>query len=239
MAEVVEYSKFAREIWNELKESYGKADGVRVFELKKELAHIFQGSLNITSYFNKIKQLWDEIASISAGRTRVCSCRAKSAEDEEHRAYQFLMGLNNTYVQTRSNILMMKPLPSVGAMYSILLSDEKQRNVSAATQFPSTSAFFNVGVSRQSFPSKVNFESSKPNVTCKYYKKPRHTIEKCYKLHGYPPSFKFTKTPNIRKTVAHVEFTNHPESGTSDISTEHGTLPQSEDMSAILGLTKD
>ncbi|XP_019256390.1 PREDICTED: uncharacterized protein LOC109234787 [Nicotiana attenuata] len=206
----VEYSEFARQIWNELEERYGKADG-----------------------------LWDEIASISTGRTRVCSCGAKSAEDEEQRAYQFLMGLNDTYVQTRSNILMMKPLPSVGAVYSILLSDETQSNVSAATQFPSTSASFNVGVSRQSYPSKVNFESSKPNVTCKYCKKPGHTIEKCYKVHGYPPNFKFTKTPNIRKTAAHVELTNHPESGTGDIPAEHGTLPQSEDMSAIPGLTKD
>lgn len=134
---------------------------------------------------------------------------------------------------------MMKPLPSVGAVYSILLSDEKQRNVSAATQFPSTSASFNVRESRQSYPSKVNFESSKPNVTCKYCKKPGHTIEKFYKLRGYPPSFKFTKTPNIRKTAAHVELTNHPESRTGDIPTEHGTLPQSEDMSAIPGFTKD
>ncbi|XP_019223692.1 PREDICTED: uncharacterized protein LOC109205435 [Nicotiana attenuata] len=174
-----EYSEFARKIWNKLEERYGKADGVRVFELKKELAHISRGSLDIASYFNKIKQLWDEIASISAGRTRVCSCGAKSAEDEEQRAYQ------------------------------------------------------------QSYPSKVNFESSKPNVTCKYCKKPGHTTEKCYKLHGYPPSFKFTKTPNIRKTAAHVELTNHPEFGTGDIPTEHGTLPQSEDMSAIAGLTKD
>ncbi|XP_070022698.1 uncharacterized protein [Nicotiana sylvestris] len=187
----VEYSEFAREIWNELEKRYGKADGVRVFELKKE----------------------------------VCSCGAKSAEDEEHRAYQFLMGLNDTYVQIRSNILMMKPLPLVGAVYSILLSDEKQMNVSTGIQFPSISASFNVGLSRQGYPSKVNFESSKPNVTCKYYKKPSHTIDECYKLHGYPPSLKFTKTPNLRKTDAHVELINHPESRTGDISTKDGTLP--------------
>ncbi|XP_019238797.1 PREDICTED: uncharacterized protein LOC109218859 [Nicotiana attenuata] len=78
----VEYSEFAREIWNELEERYGMADGARVFELKKE----------------------------------VCSCGAKSAEDEEQRAYRFLMGLNDTYIQTRGNILMMKTLSSVGAV---------------------------------------------------------------------------------------------------------------------------
>lgn len=57
--------------------------------MKKELAHISQGSLNIASYFNKIKPLWDEISSICAGRARVCTCGAKLAEDEEQSAYQF------------------------------------------------------------------------------------------------------------------------------------------------------
>ncbi|XP_019224164.1 PREDICTED: uncharacterized protein LOC109205863 [Nicotiana attenuata] len=79
IARSVEYSEFAKDIWNELEEQYGKADGARVFELKKELAHISQGSLDIASYFNKIKQLWDEISSISAGRVKVCTCGGKSA----------------------------------------------------------------------------------------------------------------------------------------------------------------
>ncbi|XP_070050093.1 uncharacterized protein [Nicotiana tomentosiformis] len=107
----------------ELDERYGKADGARVFELKKELAHISQGSLDITSYFNKIKQLWDEIASY---KVIVCTCGGKAVEDEEQKVYQFLMGLNDTYMQTRSTILMMKPLPFVGNVYNILLSNEKQ-----------------------------------------------------------------------------------------------------------------
>nr|XP_033509294.1 uncharacterized protein LOC117274188 [Nicotiana tomentosiformis] len=76
----VEYSEYAKDIWCELEERYGKADGARVFELKKELTHISQGSLDIASYFNKIKQLWDEITSYKA---RVCTCGGKATEDEE------------------------------------------------------------------------------------------------------------------------------------------------------------
>lgn len=38
---------------SELEERYGKADGARLFELRKELAHISQGSLDISFYFNK------------------------------------------------------------------------------------------------------------------------------------------------------------------------------------------
>ncbi|XP_019238249.1 PREDICTED: uncharacterized protein LOC109218341 [Nicotiana attenuata] len=59
IARSVEYSELANDIWSELEERYGQADAARVFELKKELAHISQGSLDIASYFSKIKQLWE------------------------------------------------------------------------------------------------------------------------------------------------------------------------------------
>nr|XP_016458147.1 PREDICTED: uncharacterized protein LOC107781862 [Nicotiana tabacum] len=90
-------------------------------------------------------------------------------------------------------------------VYSILLSDEKQRQVSTSPQFLPSSASFNAGVSKKVYPYRVNFDSSKP-PTCKYCKKPGHTIDKCYKLHGYPPNFKFTKGTASRKTAAHVEL---------------------------------
>ncbi|XP_059315503.1 uncharacterized protein LOC132066145 [Lycium ferocissimum] len=42
----VVYSEFAKDIWRELEARYGKADGARVFELKKALAHISQASFH-------------------------------------------------------------------------------------------------------------------------------------------------------------------------------------------------
>ncbi|XP_019235890.1 PREDICTED: uncharacterized protein LOC109216210 [Nicotiana attenuata] len=214
----VEYSKFAKDIWTELEERYGKADGARIFELKKELAHISQGSMDIASYFNKVKQLWDEIASLSTGRVRMCTCGGKAAEDEEQKVYQFLMGLNDTYVQTRSNIIMMKPLPSIGNVYGILLSDEKQRQVSAGTQFASNSASFSAGVSRPPVSPKVNFEPQRSStsfkgsfephrsvIVYKYCKKSGHSIDRCYKLHGFPPNFKPNRSPSPRRSAAYAE----------------------------------
>ncbi|XP_009629312.1 uncharacterized protein [Nicotiana tomentosiformis] len=117
------------------------------------------------------------------------------------------MGLNEVYVGVRSNILMIQPLSSLDTVYNILLQDEKQRQVVPNTQFNSESASFNANSNINRFPSqlsstkqytqRVNFDSSnqKSNTTlsCKYCKKPGHTIEKCYKLHGFPPNFKFTK----------------------------------------------
>nr|XP_009804044.1 PREDICTED: uncharacterized protein LOC104249333 [Nicotiana sylvestris]XP_016468657.1 PREDICTED: uncharacterized protein LOC107791162 [Nicotiana tabacum] len=160
----VEYSESAKEIWCELEERYGKADGARI---------------------------------------RVCTCGGKAAEDEEQKVYQFLMGLNDTYMQTHNNILMMKPLPSVG---------------------------------NPPFPSKVSFDGTRNSLICKYCKKPGHSIDKCYKLHGYPPHFKFNKGPPHRRSAAHVELDSHSAnfvSGSSVGPTEH------QESSVIPSLTKD
>lgn len=43
--------------------------------------------------------------------------------------YQFLMGLNETYAQAKSQILLMTPLPLVNRAYSMIASDENQKQV--------------------------------------------------------------------------------------------------------------
>lgn len=41
------------------------------------------------------------------------------------------MGLNDSYMQARSQILLMSPLPSVNQAYSMIMSDESQKSVVA------------------------------------------------------------------------------------------------------------
>lgn len=55
------------------------------------------------------------------------------------------MGLNETYSAVRSNILMIAPLPSVNHAYSLLMQDEKQKEVYVNPQFPGDSSYFLVG----------------------------------------------------------------------------------------------
>lgn len=115
-----------------------------VFELKKELAHISQGSLDIASYFNKIKQLQDAIDALSISRVRSCSnCGFKSNyqnDDDVQKVYQFLTGVNDAYVHIRSNIFMIKPFPSVSTVYNILLLNERQRQFFTSPKFFSSFA---------------------------------------------------------------------------------------------------
>ena len=47
---------------------------------------------------------------------------------------QFLVGLNEDYKIIRGSILMMKPLPNIDQVYSLILQKEKQRFLGAASQ---------------------------------------------------------------------------------------------------------
>lgn len=45
----------------------------------------------------------------------------------------------------------------------------------------------------------------KSTIVCKYCKKLGHSIDKFYKLQGFPPNFKSNRFPPPRRSVAHVE----------------------------------
>lgn len=92
---------------------------------------------------------------------------------------------------------MKTPLPSIGQVYSILLQEESQREIHSGTQFVAESASFHVNSSRMptsQFVRRPGFDLKKTNLICNYCKKPGHIVDKCYKLHGFPADFKFTKS---------------------------------------------
>nr|XP_009778056.1 PREDICTED: uncharacterized protein LOC104227505 [Nicotiana sylvestris] len=211
-------------------------------------------SLDVASYFNKLKKLWDELEIMRSSHANACACAcacvAKEGlqkEKEEDKVHQFLMGLNEVYVGVRSNILMMHPLPSIDNVYNILLQDEKQRQVLPNPQAYSESASFHANSnkfspqfsSQQQYPQKLKFDQynqrvnpdhSKASLFCKYCKKLGHVIEKCDKLHGFPQNFKFTRGKKFG-IVATVE--GQPP-GASDQTPSHA-----EEDSLIAGLTKE
>ena len=59
----VMYINNTRDLWIDLKDRLSQGNTPRLFELGKEIAHLAQGSLSVSSYFTKFKTLWDEYAS--------------------------------------------------------------------------------------------------------------------------------------------------------------------------------
>lgn len=64
---------------------------------------------------------------------------------DDERLIQFLMGLNETYAQAKSNIMMINLFPTVNHAYSLMMQDENQREVHAPSQFPRDGSLFMAG----------------------------------------------------------------------------------------------
>jgi len=135
------FCETASEMWKELEERYGQSNKARLFQAQKDVCRISQGELDIASYFNKAKRLWDEFTAASASPR--CNCY-KCERDinarlknyfQDQKLIQFLMGLNESYTQVRGNILMVNPTPTLSQVYSLLVQEERQRQVKTSASF--------------------------------------------------------------------------------------------------------
>ncbi|XP_019266534.1 PREDICTED: uncharacterized protein LOC109243968 [Nicotiana attenuata] len=124
------YASSAQTIWNDLHERFDKVDGSRSYNLHKEIATLSQGATSVSAYFSRLKNLWEEFEALVPAPG--CNC-PKSREFVVHlqklKLFQFLMGLNDSCGQARSQILLMNPMPSVSQAYAMVISDESQKSV--------------------------------------------------------------------------------------------------------------
>ncbi|GAV61500.1 UBN2_3 domain-containing protein, partial [Cephalotus follicularis] len=119
------YSTDAFTVWTELKERFNKVNESWNFSLHREIACSTQGNLTISAYYSKLKQLWDEYDS--SVTLPSCGCQTAKAyleHDQQQKLFQFLMGLNDSYGNIRSQILLMSPLPTLGQAYSLINQEE-------------------------------------------------------------------------------------------------------------------
>ena len=136
-----------------------------------------QEDLTINGYYTKFKSLWQEFSEY-----RTCSC----GHQAEEYVMSFLMGLNDTYASVRGQILLMDPVPSLSKVFSLLLQDEKQRKFrKKITSEPSALAV------KTNTPLAKGFNKGKSGrPQCTHCGLLGHVVDKCYKLHGYPPGYK-------------------------------------------------
>ncbi|KAF7143506.1 hypothetical protein RHSIM_Rhsim05G0070200 [Rhododendron simsii] len=211
LADGVVYAETAQEIWGDFHDRFSQGNAPRIFQIQKSIGSHAQGSMPVSTYYTKLKALWDELASYKTQPT--CSCGGMKIyhEQQEHdQIMQFLMGLNDTYNPVRGHILLMNPLPSVRKAYSLIVQEEKQREIgsSSTENFSLAAAVQKYKGSNSSHPETQNMSgdhssfnhpsrfrnqnrsgdsSSSSDLHCTYCNRDRHTIKTCYKLHGYPP----------------------------------------------------
>ncbi|GJX43082.1 ribonuclease H-like domain-containing protein [Tanacetum coccineum] len=162
---------------------------------------------------------WDRVIAVKQFDALIelprCTCHVVDdfkKHNQLMKVMQFLMGLDDTYMQIRSSILSREVLPDVRRAYVVISSEESHRiasgNISESSQRSQTYAF------TANVPNKGNYQKPqtsnnfpKPsntvrpndngnrrtargsNLVCENYGFNGHTIDRCFKIIGYPADF--------------------------------------------------
>jgi len=184
------YYEDAVEMWTDLFTRFRVNNLPRKYQLEQAVMTLKQGSLNLSTYFTKKKTLWEQLLNTKTRSVKKCDCdqvKELLEDAETSRVIQFLMGLNDDFNTIMSQILNMKPRPGLNEIYNMLDQDESQRLVGHASKpTPSPAAFQTQGLLTEQNPilmAQGNFKKPK----CTHCNRIGHTVDKCYKVHGYPP----------------------------------------------------
>ncbi|XP_075091497.1 uncharacterized protein LOC142171705 [Nicotiana tabacum] len=141
ISKIALYYKTTKVAWDNLEERYGVANTSKNYSIQRAITTTTLGSSNIATYFTRLKGYWDELGTCTFGK--LCTCGSLLEFIEGQQLIQFLSRLSDTYSTVRSNILMVILVPSIGKAYSLLIRDEKQREIkSDAPIFSSDSSSF-------------------------------------------------------------------------------------------------
>lgn len=199
----------AEGIWKNLLSCFKQDDAPRVYDLEQRLSSIEQGNMDVSAYYTELITLWEEhknyveLPVCTCGR---CECDAAALWEklqQRSRVTKFLMGLNESYEQTRRHILMLKPIPTIEEAFNIVTQDERQKALRPSTRIdnvafqlqsiPPSSSTVGLLPSPAVDPSYVaayNTSRQAQRPICTHCGKSGHTVQKCFKLHGFPPGYK-------------------------------------------------
>ena len=225
------YKPTAYVIWKELQDKFSQSNGPQIFQLEKEIISLTQNHNFVTDYYTNLQGLWEELLNYSPNPvcncTPSCSCGAmsKTLEKYEQRCViQFLMGLNESFAAIRGQMLLMDPMPPINKVFSLIRQEERQRSIGSlngslnnpfveSTTLLCKSEVPKYGANKQSIGHK------KERPMCTHCGLLGHTMDKCYKLHEFPPGYKTRgKAPAVANQTSLLGFGSNEHVPTDEIS---------------------
>ncbi|XP_019163157.1 PREDICTED: uncharacterized protein LOC109159482 [Ipomoea nil] len=198
----------ASEVWNDLKKRFSQQDAQRISSLQTEICALRQGSLIVNDYYTKCRILWEQMNDLRPLPICRCDPRCSCAllddikkEREVDRVIWFLQGLNDEYNSLKSGVLVLDPLPDMHKVFVIAEKYERQLNITNLTlnnvEFNHANAVQANQNTTEDVVAAVNYHNRRNNgsssgnkaAKCTYCGMTGHTVEKCYKKHGYPPGW--------------------------------------------------
>jgi len=213
----------ALEIWRDLKERFYQGDIFRFSDLWEEIYTLKQGDNSISSYYTKMKKHWQELDNFRPIPTSNCveDCKviAKMREYKySDQVISFLKGFKEQFSEVRSQIMLMDPLPSIRKVYSLLVLQERHLIV------PLDESKF-LALSCNSFSGNSSYGKSNMNTSrgrggrssggrgkgirvCSFCGKSNHTVDTCFKKHGFPPHYQQESSNNCSNVSGNEEENN-------------------------------
>ncbi|KZV33276.1 hypothetical protein F511_05399 [Dorcoceras hygrometricum] len=82
---------------------------------------------------------------------------------------------------------MMEPLPVISKVFALVVQEERQRSIHHGVAKVSIDHSISLNNVSSTTTSKVSKLGRGDKVVCSHCHFRNHTVDKCYKLHGYPP----------------------------------------------------
>ncbi|XP_010518645.1 PREDICTED: uncharacterized protein LOC104793922 [Camelina sativa] len=191
----------AEEIWKDIISRFKQDDAPRVYKIEQKLSSIHQGAMDVTAYYTELVTLWEELKNyveLSVCTCGKCECNAALLWEklqQRSRVKKFLMGLNDSYEATRRHILMIKPMPSIENAFHMVTEDERQQSIAKPTRTDgvvfqtSGPPTYDGPVDNLAYAVQNSYRPKQSRPLCTCCGMTGHVVQKCFKLHGYPPGY--------------------------------------------------
>ncbi|XP_042969018.1 uncharacterized protein LOC122301689 [Carya illinoinensis] len=172
LANFLEYHTDPHNVWLDLSSYFCHRNNACIYPLKRALSSLRHTTNSLHDYYNKIKQIWDELGHLQ--NTTDLKDLQKQVDDEH--VFQFLLRLNDSFASLRIQILAIDPLPSISKVFSIFFREEQQRLLNLQPPFSETMTM-----------ATCTTANPQPPLKCTTCGKDGHTRECCCTIVRYPP----------------------------------------------------
>ncbi|GJS50342.1 ribonuclease H-like domain-containing protein [Tanacetum coccineum] len=185
-----------------------------------QISTLKQNGSSIVDYYHKLNALWKQYdAMIELPKCVFNASESFKKHNQLLKLMQFLIGLFDSYMKTRSSILSREVLPDVRSAYATISSEESYSvaagSITDSSQRNQASSFVSNVPYRQNIQRNNQNNSSRPSrpnnlnknrqgegstVVCENCGFNGHTIDRCFKIIGYLADFRKKKSvQNFKK----------------------------------------
>lgn len=191
----------AKEIWDAAKETYSNNENtLELFEVESVLHNFRQGELTVTQYFNTLNRYWQQLDLFEEHNW---SCPGDGIRYkqiiERKRIYKFLIGLNKNLDEVRGRILGSKPLLNIREAFSEVWREESRKKIMMGSQDSVTNPESSALAVRGNPFNNNDHKPKKGRPWCDHCRRPGHTKDTCWKIHGKPADWKPSRFANDKE----------------------------------------